>query len=100
MNRPALVLGNAVFRGMIGGTGAKKRIQAGLVDGTFIPSPHRSDDSFAQSTRITPAEAGRLQTFPDDYPWQGRTGQVGQQIGNAVPPLLAAAIVTALTEEK
>ncbi|MGW6941934.1 DNA cytosine methyltransferase [Streptomyces xanthophaeus] len=38
-------------------------------------------------------EAGRLQTFPADYPWSGR--DVGQQIGNAVPPRLAMHVLSA-----
>lgn len=40
--------------------------------------------------RITAREAGLLQTFPADYPWAGNKGQQFSQIGNAVPPLLAA----------
>lgn len=40
--------------------------------------------------RITAREAGMLQTFPADYPWAGNKGQQFSQIGNAVPPLLAA----------
>lgn len=40
--------------------------------------------------RITAAEPGTLQTFPDDYPWQGTKGAKSSQIGNAVPPRLAA----------
>lgn len=43
--------------------------------------------------RFSFSEAGRLQTFPVDYPWSGR--DVGQQIGNAVPPRLAMNILCA-----
>jgi DNA (cytosine-5)-methyltransferase 1 len=45
--------------------------------------------------RLTMAEAGVLQSFPADYPWSGR--DVSQQIGNAVPPVLAAHILSAAT---
>ncbi|HHY38260.1 MAG TPA: DNA cytosine methyltransferase, partial [Clostridia bacterium] len=38
---------------------------------------------------ITPREAARLQTFPDWYEFFGSYGQVSEQIGNAVPVLLA-----------
>jgi len=43
--------------------------------------------------RFSLAEAGRLQTFPANYPWSGR--DVGQQIGNAVPPRLSMHILCA-----
>ncbi|WP_042365912.1 DNA cytosine methyltransferase [Streptacidiphilus neutrinimicus] len=43
--------------------------------------------------RFSFSEAGRLQTFPTDYPWSGR--DVGQQIGNAVPPRLAMHVLSA-----
>ncbi|MFD9715776.1 DNA cytosine methyltransferase [Streptomyces sp. NPDC059076] len=43
-----------------------------------------------ESIRISAAEAGLLQSFLVDYPWQGNKGQVFSQIGNAVPPRLAA----------
>ncbi|MFB8393703.1 DNA cytosine methyltransferase [Streptomyces yangpuensis] len=42
-------------------------------------------------------EAATLQTFPDGYPFWGNKGQVALQIGNAVPPLLAAHIIAAAT---
>ncbi|MFF2390974.1 DNA cytosine methyltransferase [Nocardia sp. NPDC058114] len=43
--------------------------------------------------RLTPYEAGRLQTFPADYPWSGK--EVAQQIGNAMPPVLALHVLAA-----
>ncbi|MFD8589103.1 DNA cytosine methyltransferase [Streptomyces sp. NPDC059637] len=47
----------------------------------------------AELHRFDYSEAGRLQTFPADYPWSGR--DVGQQIGNAVPPRLAVHVLSA-----
>ncbi|MFJ9657588.1 DNA cytosine methyltransferase [Streptomyces griseoflavus] len=44
---------------------------------------------------LEPEEGAVLQTFPRDYPFQGNKGQRSLQIGNAVPPLLAAHIVAA-----
>ncbi|RFU42343.1 DNA cytosine methyltransferase [Actinomadura logoneensis] len=41
---------------------------------------------------ITHREAARLQTFPDDFVFEGTKIQVGRQIGNAVPPVLGKAI--------
>ncbi len=45
------------------------------------------------SVRIQQVEQGVLQTFPVDYPWQGSESVKFQQGGNAVPCLMAAAML-------
>ena len=51
-----------------------------------------------QHRPITHREAARLQSFPDDFVFVGSKNAIARQIGNAVPPSLAAAIGRALLE--
>ena len=43
-------------------------------------------------------ECARLQTFPDDYVFVGPTARQFTQVGNAVPPVLAAQMASAVEE--
>lgn len=51
------------------------------------------------AVRITVEEASILQGFPPGYPWQGSRTKRFEQIGNAIPPPLARAVLAALLED-
>jgi DNA (cytosine-5)-methyltransferase 1 len=59
----------------------------GKISRNRVVGPNGADDRFSFS------EAGRLQTFPAEYPWSGK--DISQQIGNAVPPRLGMHILSA-----
>lgn len=75
----------------------------------FPPGGHLANDGRDNSRmvgrsenaiRVSEEEAAVLQGFPRDYPWQGNKSERFRQIGNAIPPPLARAILTALVGAK
>lgn len=69
-----------------GGYGPKGDHLAG-----FHPPIH-----YVLNRQLTVRESARIQSFPDDWIFQGSKTAQGRQVGNAVPPLLAKAVGVAL----
>ncbi len=69
---------------------------------TRFDTPSNGTNSHPELNRsITPREAARIQSFPDNFKFLGNKTSICKQIGNAVPPLLAKAIgETILTQLK
>lgn len=97
----------------VGGSSARRQIQEELKAGrwkwehtpstTIAGDPritarehHEHGEQSLTSFRLTLPEAAALQTFPPEMVWTGTQTAKFMAIGNAVPPLMAAAILGAL----
>lgn len=71
-------------------------------DRVAAPGWRKAGDPSRQDTPgsvdIDHVEAGILQSFPADYPWQGAKSRMFEQVGNAIPPRLAAHILARLID--
>lgn len=89
LDRPATTIAGRDLVPDPGTTRNQANMDAATRAGQAIPKTR--NDGY----RVTDVEAGVLQSFPPDYPWQGPKGARFLQIGNAVPPLHVAHVLAA-----
>lgn len=94
---PKKLLGNQKFSGTWGRL--KWDFPSPTIDTRFDACSNGTNNHPFLNRSITPREAARLQSFDDKFVFIGSKVQVRQQIGNAVPPLMAKAIADKIYSE-
>ncbi len=87
---PAEMIGNQKFSGTWGRL--KWDTVSPTIDTRFDAASNGTNNHPFLNRAITPREAARLQSFDDKFVFIGQKLYIRQQIGNAVPPLMAKAI--------
>lgn len=72
--------------------------QSPTIDTRFDTPSNGTNSHPCLNRAITPREAARIQSFPDDFVFLGKKTYITKQIGNAVPPLMAKAIAQNIKE--
>lgn len=95
---PTVVGGSRLHGGPdLGPTRAKAKWRALGVDGLGIANDApASDTPFDFIPKLTVRMVARLQSFPDSWEFQGGKTASYRQVGNAFPPVVAAAFATSL----
>ena len=84
---------------VVNGKGVSHTVVAHIaMDGHYYIYPNLNP-TVENSRSITVREAARIQSFPDDYYFEGSRTAAFKQIGNAVPVVLAEKIAIKIKEQ-